>query len=198
MNPFASPSDPTGAAAYRGPEQLPGGDGPIGPASDLFSLGAILYEMLERELPYRAASTSKLRETMERLPAPTFARVPGHLPRELEGLLARTLTPRTGERFQNAGQAVEPLRALLRLVDPTPTVVPQPAAVPRSEPPQDSAPPSPAYRHRPPPPRMPWSPWLQERRLSLESQRPSLFILWVVPGLLLALLVAFVLWFVWR
>ncbi|MCY2968414.1 MAG: serine/threonine-protein kinase [Planctomycetota bacterium] len=53
-----------GTPAYMAPEQADPSRSGVGPASDIYSLGAILYEMLTGQPPYRAAS---LIETLEQL-----------------------------------------------------------------------------------------------------------------------------------
>ncbi len=54
-SPATSPGDIFGTASYMSPEQASGG--PVGPQSDLYSLGVVLFEMLSGELPYRAQTS---------------------------------------------------------------------------------------------------------------------------------------------
>jgi len=67
-----------GTPGYIAPEVALGGSGSIGPASDVFSLGAILYELLTGQPPYLGAtSLETLRLTIEDDPPSPSRLVPG-------------------------------------------------------------------------------------------------------------------------
>ena len=89
-----------GTLAYMSPDQLLGDE--IGPASDIYSLGVVFYQMLTGRLPHAGTTVSKLR--LQRLLHPP---IPVHwlrpvVPRELGEVVARALHPEPAERWPSA------------------------------------------------------------------------------------------------
>ncbi len=89
-----------GTLAYMSPDQLLGDA--IGPASDIYSLGVVFYEMLTRRLPHAGTTVAELR--IQRLLRPF---IPVHwlrpiCPRELAEVVARALHPDPAERWPSA------------------------------------------------------------------------------------------------
>ena len=102
----------SGTLAYMSPEQLLGDA--LGPASDIFSLGVVFYEMLTGRLPHAGTTVSELRiQRLLRQPIPVHWLRP-IVPRELGEAVARALHPEPAERWPSAlafAQAAE--RSLL-------------------------------------------------------------------------------------
>ena len=106
-----------GTAHYISPEQAMGE--PVGPASDLYSLGVVLYEMLTGELPYDADTPLGI----------AMKHVNGHLrqPKELnptvpEGINAitlRLLAKNPDDRYTSDSELIEDLERVCAGLDPT-------------------------------------------------------------------------------
>ena len=99
-----------GTPAYMSPEQLLGD--PIGPPSDLYATGVVLYECLSGALPYESTNPLALAaQIVERGPFPLDQRAPG-LPLELTQLVAGLLHKTPASR-PTAQQVATQLRALI-------------------------------------------------------------------------------------
>ena len=86
-----------GSAAYMSPEQARGL--PVDHRSDLFSLGAVLYEMLSGERPFRGENASEVTAAILRDDPPPL---PATVPAALERIVRRCLEKRPDDRFTSA------------------------------------------------------------------------------------------------
>ncbi len=68
-----------GTPAYMSPEQARGEVDKIGPTSDVYSLGAILFEMLTGRQPFRGATIAETLKKIENDPVPAMPGVPAGL-----------------------------------------------------------------------------------------------------------------------
>jgi tetratricopeptide (TPR) repeat protein len=106
-----------GTPAYMAPEQVRGT--PSTPATDIYALGLVLYEMLKGEQPFRGSSNmdSWMRRAREG-PAPLARTVPG-APPAIDSVLRRCLAYEAERRFQTPRallSALSPRRAVVRRV----------------------------------------------------------------------------------
>ncbi|MDX1579842.1 MAG: serine/threonine-protein kinase, partial [Gemmatimonadota bacterium] len=99
-----------GTLAYMAPEQVEGGE--ISPATDLWGLGAVLYEMLTGMEPFPGKRESeRVASILAVDPEPPRARREG-IPEALEALVLDLLRKDPGERPADAGEVVARLEAL--------------------------------------------------------------------------------------
>jgi len=103
-----------GTPAYVAPEQAAGGRGENGPASDVYSLGSILYHMLTGRPPFQAAEVvDVLLMVLEQDPVPPRVLNP-LVDRDLEMITLRCLQKPPDLRYASAASLADDLEAYLR------------------------------------------------------------------------------------
>jgi serine/threonine protein kinase len=91
-----------GTPSYMSPEQSLGNPMEIGPATDIYSLGAILYEALVGRPPFRGADyVETLNQVRSQSPLPPKKLQP-QLPRDLETICLKCLEKSPGQRYASA------------------------------------------------------------------------------------------------
>jgi tRNA A-37 threonylcarbamoyl transferase component Bud32/tetratricopeptide (TPR) repeat protein len=92
-----------GTMGYLSPEQLLGKE--VGPRSDLYAAGVVIFEMLAGKLPHEAASELGLRLAAFGM-APDVRRLRSEVPRWFAAVVARLLERRPANRFPSAEAAL--------------------------------------------------------------------------------------------
>jgi serine/threonine protein kinase len=125
-----------GTPFYMSPEQAQA-SGTIGPASDLFSLGALFFELLTGRRPFIGPTTFCLLAKIALQVTPRLSEVWPDAPRSLETFLTRALARDPAARFFSAREMAEELDLITPLVaeaslsdedsiDPSPFYTPNP------------------------------------------------------------------------
>jgi TolB-like protein/lipoprotein NlpI len=104
-----------GTMGYMSPEQLRGE--PVDPRSDLFSLGAVCYEMLTGRRAFSGPSAAETMVSILTAEPPDLARLAPAVPPGLERLVHDCLRKGRDERIQSAGELCVALAELLRGLD---------------------------------------------------------------------------------
>jgi tRNA A-37 threonylcarbamoyl transferase component Bud32 len=123
-----APLSPT----YASPEQLRG-EPRLTPASDVFSLGAIGFQLLAGSRPFTDADRNRMGAGME-VPPPSLRSRNPELPDDVERVIRRALAASPADRFPHAGALADALAGPLSRLGETPAaaLLPVPGGVPEA------------------------------------------------------------------
>ena len=127
-----TPGTTLGSVHYFSPEQARGAT--TTPASDIYSLGLVLYESLTGTRPWSGDTTDAIALARVGVTAPSVRALRPEVPAALADVVTRALSPQPGDRYANGVAMAAALESIVVAADPSsPTsVMAIPAFVPRT------------------------------------------------------------------
>ena len=104
---------PKGTPSYMAPEQVLARQGTIGPAADIYALGAILYHMLTGRPPFQTGSVLETLDQVRNQDPVLPRRIDPTIPRDLETIALKCLEKEPGSRYETAEALADDLRRCL-------------------------------------------------------------------------------------
>src|SRR5579864_7852127 len=108
-----------GKLQYMSPEQARGTQ--VDARSDIFSLGAVLFEMLTGQRLFDGDSEMSVLEAVRQVKVRPPSQVVPTIPREIDDIVMHALAGRPEDRFQTAGELEQRLEAVLYALKPSPS-----------------------------------------------------------------------------
>jgi serine/threonine protein kinase len=112
---YSLPVDAVAVLAYLSPEQAAGGT--VDPRTDVFTLGTLAYEMLTGRNPFAGKTPLETVANVMRVRAPLASEMNPAVPKDLDPVLARAMTPDLDQRQQSAASFAAELRSVGAVLD---------------------------------------------------------------------------------
>lgn len=112
---LTSPGMTMGTANYMSPEQVRGDR--VDRRTDIFSLGAVLYEMAAGKTPFGGENAAAIFSSIERDTPPPPRRLNPKIPEQLERVIIKSLTKDADARYQSAPEMLVDLKRIKQVMD---------------------------------------------------------------------------------
>src|SRR6266508_4058656 len=99
-----------GTVRYMSPEQAYGA--PVDKGTDIWSLGAVLYEMVTAHAPFTGETPGEAMASILEVEPPPLTSYVAHTPAKLQQIISKTLRKDRNERYQSAHELLEALKDL--------------------------------------------------------------------------------------
>lgn len=101
-----------GSPSYMSPEQIEGNPGGVGPASDIYSLGVIMYELLSGQRPFQGSAAWVMSQIVTQDTEP-IRQSQEHIDAELDNICQKMLARETSNRYESMQTVAQVLTAWL-------------------------------------------------------------------------------------
>jgi len=112
-----------GTPAYMAPEQVKGEQAKVGPQSDIYSLGVILFELLTSRLPFEGRVAEMLAKVLRDTP-PVPSRIRKDLPEDVDDLCLKMLKKLPEQRYSNIAEVLTAIGKLQKKIRKAPARTP--------------------------------------------------------------------------